>query len=71
VTTAEWSATLVLMLKRVRCLLIDHRWVKTPYPDGDTADAFYLRCKKCGRSRDMRSSGVDGAMGGGMGPWHG
>ncbi len=54
------------MLAWARCLLLGHKYVKTPYPEADTADGFYLRCRRCAKTKDASSSGVDGAMGAGF-----
>lgn len=56
---------------RLVCLLRGHGWVKTPYPGSDTPDGFFLCCRRCGRERGTRHTGVDGGMGGSMGPVHG
>ena len=54
------------MLARLVCLALGHTWVKTPYPNADTADAFFLRCRRCRTENDAAGSGVNGAMSGGF-----
>ena len=54
------------MLTRMLCFVIGHAWRRTPDPDADTADAYYLACRRCGRRREARTSGVDGGMAAGF-----
>ncbi len=48
--------------------LLHHRSqvLKVPYEGADTADAFYLRCRRCGRQKEDADSGVAGDMAGGF-----
>ena len=54
------------MLTRLRCLAAGHRWNKIRYPEADTAEGYFLRCRRCGKENHDDSSGVDGAMGWGF-----
>ncbi len=38
------------MVKRMICLMIDHRYNRIPYPNAP-AD-YFLRCRRCGHERD-------------------
>ena len=54
------------MLTRLVCLLLGHRWLKTPYADADTGDGYLLRCRRCSKETEAAGSGVDWA---GAGLW--
>lgn len=56
-------------MKRLVCLLMGHRYVKTPYPNADTADGFYLRCLRCCKDTDPATTNVNGAFALGFRHW--
>ena len=56
-------------MRRVLCLLKGHGWVKTRYEGADTAEGYYLTCRRCGRQRHGGGTTINqGAHGmGGLG----
>jgi hypothetical protein len=46
------------LLKRFTiCKVVDHRWVKTAYPDSGGSGHF-LRCQRCGKENHVDVSSV-------------
>jgi hypothetical protein len=58
--------SLHVVLTKLLCFATGHRWNKIAYPDADTADGFFLRCRRCHKENHDSSSGVNGAMGWGF-----
>ena len=52
------------MLMRVVCSLLGHKWARVSYPEGDTADAFFLRCRRCGHENDSARAPTGPVIGG-------
>lgn len=47
----------VRVLRRLACLVRDHRWQRVDYPGADTPDGYFLRCARCGKVRDSGGPG--------------